>query len=60
MAPLSPLDQIGSWNQSNFANTDLNATLYFSTPLNYTVEDRPAISPVPASSYDLWASRATL
>ncbi|XP_045107326.1 protein O-mannosyl-transferase 2-like [Portunus trituberculatus] len=51
---------IGSWNQSNFANTDLNATLYFSTPLNYTVEDRPAISPVPASSYDLWASRATL
>ncbi|XP_050720422.1 protein O-mannosyl-transferase 2-like [Eriocheir sinensis] len=47
-------------NASNYANPDVNATLYFAMQLNATAEEHPVISPVAASSFALWRPQVAL
>ena len=43
------------WVHNFLENTDINATLYYSTTLDTKLETNETISPVHASNYSLWS-----
>ncbi|XP_042202958.1 protein O-mannosyl-transferase 2-like [Homarus americanus] len=49
---------VDRWLKDHLHNPDINATLYYTTPLDNTASHPSALQPVPASNYSLWTPGA--